>query len=379
MTNKIFITIIYSIIWRAIIQVVIFCEVIIISNSAQEIELENQEISALLNSSINCAKDIDIEKGFNTEEKRIMTETYMGTSNDSQYYTSVKNYLNSTSGFINLGKKNQSENVLMSLIITHIGFKMGMNSYDAIFGTGTREDLIAITEDVFIKCLSTYNLNRDNKLKQELEDKINNPKHEIDFQNLKSFNAYLYKSVGRELLRYTKKPGKYGPNIETVENFVKIDQYGNKEQVQKTTLKKGPYIVDKKLSPEELSLINVNTFLEEVDKHSGDVTESYLYKHNPLVYNDCDLENVCNDAHTQLLRQYFKEIFEGLTSEERLLLRNFDEYCEIYNIKKLKQAEIAKILNVNQGTVSKNIGNLCFKIANEIFKRGFVYEENSFA
>lgn len=350
--------------------------------SAQSIDAENLEISQLIKGSINCAKEVSKGKeikGFSEEEKSVMISMYFGKNNDSKYCKTVKSYLMSPNGFINVGTKEDLESVLMSLIVTHIGYKIGMTNYDALFGTGTREDLVAIVEDTFMRSLASYNLNRDTKLKEEIDKKVKDPNYEINFKFFKSFNAYIYKSVGRELLRHTKKPGKYGPDEQILEEYTEIDRDGNSQQVSKITEKKGPYIVDVTKAPIEMSLSGINGFIEDLDYAQGEVSDSFVFDNNPLVYNDTDLAGIFNQAHINELKRAYDEIFKNLSWEEKVLLRNFDDYCELYGEKKLKQREIAEILNVKQGTVSKNISNLCFKITNEIFRRGFLYNENSFS
>lgn len=347
---------------------------------AQSIDAENLAISELINSSVNCAKvENTKKKGFNEEERNAMIFIYFGKNTDSKYYKSVKNYLKSANGFISTGSKDDLENILMSLIITHIGHKIGMANYDTLFGTGTREDLVAIVEDCFIKCLATYNLSRDIKLQEEIYKKIANPSYLVDVKAFKSFNAYIYKSIGRELLRYTKKPGKYGPKEQKIEKYTQIDKDGNKKIVSKITETKGPYLVDFSKSPVELSLSTLDTFEEGHELAKGEATNSFLFENNPLVYKDIELEGIFSKAHIKELKKAYDEIFKSLSWEEKTLLRNFDDYCELYGETKLRQQEIAEILNVKQGTVSKNISNLCFKITNEIFKRGFIYNENSFS
>ena len=145
---------------------------------AQSIEAENLQISELINSSVNCAEgECKQERGFNDEERDAMIYIYFGQNASSKYYKSVKSYLKSANGFISAGSKDNLENVLMSLIITHIGHKIGMANYDTLFGTSSREDLVSIAEDCFIKCLATYNLNRAVKLQKEIYKKLSDPNY----------------------------------------------------------------------------------------------------------------------------------------------------------------------------------------------------------
>lgn len=347
---------------------------------AQSIEAENLQISELINSSVNCAEgECKQERGFNDEERDAMIYIYFGQNASSKYYKSVKSYLKSANGFISAGSKDDLENVLMSLIITHIGHKIGMANYDTLFGTSSREDLVSIAEDCFIKCLATYNLNRDVKLQTEIYKKLSDPNYQVDVKSFKSFNAYIYKSIGRELLRHTKKPGKYGPKETITEEYTQIDKDGNSRLVTKTTEQKGPYLVDFARAPLELSLSNIDTFAEGTELPPGETSDAYLFDNNPMAYEDEDLNGIFDQAHIDELKKAYDEIFAGLSWEEKTLLRNFDDYCELYGETKLRQREIAELLHIKQGTVSKNIGNLCFKITNEIFKRGFVYNENSFS
>lgn len=347
---------------------------------AQSIESENMQISELINSSVNCATgEYQEERGFNEEERDAMIYIYFGNDANSKYYKSVKNYLKSASGFISTGSKDDLENILMSLIVTHIGYKIGMANYDSLFGTSSREDLIAIVEDCFVKCLATYNLNKDKKLQEEIYKKLSDPAYQVNVKSFKSFNAYIYKSIGRELLRYTKKPGKYGPKEEVEEEYTQIDKDGNSRKITKITEQKGPYLVDFTKAPLQLSLSTVDTFAEGTDLPPGETSDAFLFGNNPIAYEDKDLDGIFDQAHIDELKKAYDEIFAELSWEEKTLLRNFDDYCELYGETKLRQREIAEILNIKQGTVSKNIGNLCFKITNEIFKRGFLYNENSFS
>ena len=107
------------------------------------------------------------------------------------------------------------------------------------------------------------------------------------------------------------------------------------------------------------------TYLRKEQKHYNNTSYEEIIESRELDIMDYSSSNIIEDYENKESIKELQEIIKNLSDDYR-------ELYEMYFVKKMPQKEIASLLNVTQGYVSKKTKKLIYKIKKEVIKNNTV-------
>lgn len=107
------------------------------------------------------------------------------------------------------------------------------------------------------------------------------------------------------------------------------------------------------------------TYLRKEQKHYNNTSYEEIIESRELDIMDYSSSNIAKDYENKESINELQEIIKNLSDDYR-------ELYEMYFVKKMPQKEIASLLNVTQGYVSKKTKKLIYKIKKEVIKNNTV-------